>query len=299
MNTFFTTEAGTNIPRTTRAWLVFLAKALLLICLLYIQFRYPSLNSRYWATNILEAFLLLVTVNLFVDFFRITLIGFYIRRHHLPPDTRDNFVVGINQVASIGSLVAIVVSFLTLFNIGLREALTAISIVAAAMAILFKDYIANAINGMIIMFSDQISLEDYVKIGSQKGKVSDITLLNLHLINDDDEVIYIPNNRVMDTEVVNYTKRSVKTISTEFEVTIKNLRNLRALEQYLSQGMGEFDDLIVTESYTLKTVEVRKEAALLKFQYSFRAEPDNNVERNVRRLILRKVIEFIGQQGAE
>lgn len=84
---------------------------------------------------------------------------------------------------------------------------TSLSIVFAGIAILTKDYITNMVNGMIITFSGQLSIGDNVRLGKQRGKIVDITLQNIHMLNDDDDMIYIPNNLLLSSEVVNYTRR--------------------------------------------------------------------------------------------
>ena len=75
--------------------------------------------------------------------------------------------------------------------------------IAAALVLITKDYISNLINGMYLTFNRIINIGDQVQIGSLKGKILDITLTNVHLLNDDDDIIYIPNNNVFSTEIIN------------------------------------------------------------------------------------------------
>ncbi|MDX2284910.1 MAG: mechanosensitive ion channel [Bacteroidia bacterium] len=273
-------------------WLLF--KSIALLALLYVDYRYRHMTADLGlGSSYVRALLSLLTGILFIDFARITITGFYIRRRRLEWGERDNFIVGISQLASIAGAIVLALSLLIALDIKIREALTAISIVAAAMAILFKDYVANMINGMILLFSDQISIGDTIKIGQHKGRISDVTLLNVHLINDDEEVIYIPNNTVLSTEVVNYTKRAVKRIGVEFEMGFQHLDQLSELEAYLQGSLGDYESYLIPESSVLKVAAVAKDSATLKFQTTFREEPEAKLEKAFRRYLMRKVLEYV------
>ena len=58
-----------------------------------------------------------------------------------------------------------VLSIFSLMGMPPARMFTSLSIVAAAIAILSKDFIADVISGMIISFSSEISIDDYVKFG--------------------------------------------------------------------------------------------------------------------------------------
>lgn len=96
------------------------------------------------------------------------IVGVYLRKNKVQMTERSNFVVGINQMSSVISFIIFFVSALSVFDISMAQLFTSISIVAAALAILTKDYISNMINGLILMFTNQLSLNDIVKIGANR-----------------------------------------------------------------------------------------------------------------------------------
>ncbi|TAE60647.1 MAG: hypothetical protein EAZ89_01320 [Bacteroidetes bacterium] len=276
---------------------LFVIKFLLLVGLLILQVRVPDIHIRMAVpSRYVQAVLLLITVHLCFDFARIIITAFYIRRNKLPYNVRDNFTLGINQIASIGSIVGFVLALLLVFDIHPREALTAISIVAAAMAILFKDYVSNLLNGMIILFSDEFSLEDRIKIGQYKGIIVDITLLNVHLLSDDDELIYVPNNTVLGSDVVNYTKRAPDKSVVEFEIPYTHLKNIPDLESWLLDSLKHFPDYVIREKTSMKIASVLRDAVILKLQYARRGEADRDMDRSVRKYVLQRVVDYIEQK---
>jgi hypothetical protein len=93
--------------------------------------------------------------------------------------------------------------FLSLFNLHLKDLITSLSVAAAAVAIVFKDYISNVINGMVLAFSNRLLIDDYVKIGHHRGRITDITLGSVQLLTDEDEVVFLPNTILFTHEIVN------------------------------------------------------------------------------------------------
>lgn len=230
---------------------------------------------------------------MFLDFVQFFTITWYRRRHKIRTD--DNFIIGVSHIYSLLLVIGLVSGLLSLFQINVREVFTSLSIIFAGLAILTKDYISNMINGMIITFSGQWSIGDNVSIGNHRGKITDITLQNIHLLNDDDDMIYIPNNVVLTTEVVNYTKREIKRTSIDFVIDWKHLKTVEDLEWQLIEVLRPFEDLIKPESYYLRVAEVKKDSVNMKFQYILK-EPNKDLERLIRRKTIRRLVEIISER---
>jgi small-conductance mechanosensitive channel len=230
---------------------------------------------------------------LFLDFVQFFVVAVYRRRHKVRGE--DNFIIGISHIYSLLLVVGLVVGMLSLFQINARELFTSLSIIFAGLAILTKDYISNMINGMIITFSGQMSIGDNVRIGAHRGKITDITLQNIHLLNDDDDVIYIPNNLVLTSDVVNYTKREIKRTSIDFNIDFKYLQSVEELESELIRALEPFHEYINADSYYLRVAEVQKDYTALKFQYILK-EPNKELERRVRRRAVRRLVEILSER---
>ncbi len=230
---------------------------------------------------------------LLLDFVQFSTVWWYRHRHKVK--SSDNFIIGVGHIYSLLLVIGIIVGLLSLFRINARELFTSLSIIFAGLAILTKDYISNLINGMIITFSGQLSIGDNVSIGVHRGKITDITLQNVHLLNDDDDMIYIPNNLVLNSEVVNYTKREIKRTSIEFEIDLKHLMNVEELEAKLIHTLRPFHNLIKPDSYYLRVADVKKDCVVMKFQYILN-EPNKELERQIRRRAIRRLVELISER---
>jgi small-conductance mechanosensitive channel len=209
---------------------------------------------------------------------------------------RDNLTTGISHLARIFYVLLTGVLFLSLFNISLKEAFTSLSLIAAAVVLMTKDYIANLINGMYLTFARVVNIGDTVKIEENKGKILDITLTNVHLLNDDDDIVYIPNNKVFSSEVINYTRRELKKSSIEFEMDMNYVPEVAWLEQEIKRSLGELEGLIQPGTITLKVQSIKQEFCLFKFQYilldPLNKEHDKKVRRNVITFIISTTIKL-------
>lgn len=215
---------------------VFLFKLMIFLTLIILIPNVPYLREKVLqpslAHQIYNALLFLFGANLIISLGRMVTAGFYMRR--IKEDRiHGNFLLGITWISNILNVIAALLALMFLFAINPLEFLTSLTIVAAAIAILSKDYVTNMINGLIIMFTDQFSLGDQIKIGDNTGRISDITLLNLVLKNDNDDSIIIPNNLVFAAQVVNQNQKR-KNIKVYFEVPLSVLISTLEVENALS-----------------------------------------------------------------
>ena len=107
-----------------------------------------------------------------------------------------------------------------------------------------------------------VNIGDTVMIADTKGKIIDITLSNVHLLNEDDDIVYIPNNNVFASQIINYTRRELKKSSIDFELDVAQIEQLEKLEKE-----GELKRIV--SYYTESLQEVMKE-----FNVSFKEATD-------------------------
>jgi len=120
---------------------------------------------------------------------------------------------------------------------------------------------------MYLTFTKVINIGDNVVIADNKGKILDITLTNVHLLNDDDDIIYIPNNKVFSNEIINYTRRQLKKSSVEFEISSNYAPLTEDLEKELVEALVDYSQYIQPNTYNLKIQSIKHEYILYKFQY--------------------------------
>jgi small-conductance mechanosensitive channel len=184
------------------------------------------------------------------------------------------------------------ISIFGLFGISLAHMFTTVSIVAAALAIISKDFVADIISGVVISFSKEISIDDYVKIGDNRGKIIDINIAKTALLNEDDDIIFLPNSTVFTSDIINYTKKQIKKTSIDFEVPTGSISSIEELEEQLIQSLSEFHHLIEPNSYYLRVIHIKKDFLALKFQYNL-IQFSRELERQIKRKAVRHIVKSI------
>jgi small-conductance mechanosensitive channel len=251
---------------------------------IYLEHLYSFFHS------IVEFLILLTVVNIVAAL----LIMVYRLRKNIPYKFTDNVINGINNLYYLIVTFGVIMMILGFWGIDFKSLLTSLSIVAAAIAIISKDYVSGIISGIIISFSKEINIDDYVKIGENKGKILDINLSKTTLLNDDDDIIYLPNEKVYLSEIINYTKKEIKKVSIDFELGIKYHTTIEQLENSLAESLKDFHQYIEPNSFNIKIVEVYHEYLSLKFQYKL-----TEVNREIESLIRKKTIRLIANSIKE
>ena len=291
-----TAEKKTIPQKETKNRFIFVLKLIFFLAIVFIQVKYPQITEDYGiSSNIIDAILFYVTAHMLISFVRLFIVYLYLRRAGRHIDYMDNFILGINQIASILSFIMFIFALFLIFDIDAGNFFTSISLVAVAIAVISKDYIANVINGMIIIFTDQLSLNDYVKIGNHQGKITNITLLNLHMINEDDDLVYLPNSSILTSDVVNYTKQNIKKITIDFELNQPYLKYYQQLKSDLDHVLQSYSKHIKENSQVLKIVKVNKDAVQFKFQFVL-IKRNRRLENEIKKEVLENVIYLVGRQ---
>lgn len=217
----------------------------------------------------------------------------YRRRNQIK--SKDNFIIGINTIYYVFLSILLILLLMVVMKVNIKEFFTSISILAAAIAIVSKDYISNAINGMILMFNNQISIDDHIQIGNHKGKIIHISLLNLQLVNEEDDVIYIPNTTVLSQEIINFTKGESHKASIEFTASSESMNSVEELESYLSNVLST-DSNVEQGSFKLKILSVKYNRAKLRAEVNLHIR-DRKSERKFKRLLLNAWFAYLKKRG--
>lgn len=247
-----------------------------------------------WAFPVLRSLLQFAIFFTIINLATAALIMVYRLRKNIPYKFSDNVILGINNIYYIIVGTGVIMMIFGFWGINVKELFTSLSIVAAAIAIIAKDFVSTIISGIILSFSNDINIDDYVKIGEQKGKIVDINIQKTVILNDDDDIIYIPNDKVLQSEIINYTKREIKKVNIDFEIAVERFTSVEDIEHQLAMSLSEFSHLIEEDSYNIKIVEVYFDKLILKFQYALK-ELNRDVERKIRKKTIRLIANMGGR----
>lgn len=271
--------------QTGKELLMILGKALVCLVLIYFYISNPEIYTEFPTLDkIADTAILFLGPSLIISILRLIVIYWYVKKHKLKKNIKDNFILGINRVVSILNTVFFAIAFTSFFDVNPKDLIFSVSIVAAALAVTFKDYIANMINGLIIMFSDRLSLGDHIRLGEHEGKILDITLINMILQNEDSDMVIIPNSVAFSSVIINQSKQNTKKLSIEFDMPLKNGYTPAFLEEYLNNAIANNTENVMEGGLSVKTIAINKDAAIFKVMVLLK-HYDKVKERVVRRLL--------------
>ncbi|MBO9154318.1 mechanosensitive ion channel family protein [Chitinophaga sp. GCM10012297] len=291
-----TDQATYNRKKFRNQILIFIVKLAVYLAVVYVNFtQHEWFEKHAIAARIANALSIFLGANLLISIGWIVMISWYLRKNRMQRLTRDNFVLGLNRISSVLNTIFALISIMVAFGVNIADLFVSVSIAAAAFALLSKDYVTNMINGLIIMFSDQLSLGDQVRVGEYRGKVLDITLINVVLQNDDDDIVLIPNSVIFSTMVLNQSKQNIKKLTIEFELDLKYQSSPDELEKELKGVLRPFATNITENSFSLKILEIKKDLVHYKVQFLI-PRPDKETERKMRRLLINTILSFSGRE---
>ena len=146
------------------------------------------------------------------------LIGFLLKKIRLKTRLDGamlTFIVSILRIALIVLAVLIAASVLELSTEGL---VVSLGTMALAIGLALKDSFANLANGVLIIINKPFRRGDFVSINGIEGKVHNIKLLTVELITFANLKIVLPNNTVLNGNVINYSALAIRRVDMEFSV---------------------------------------------------------------------------------
>lgn len=196
----------------------------------------------------------------------------YRRRKKLGHKFSDNVIIGLKNIYYLVMFSAVVIMALGLFGFQIKELLTAISIVAAAIAIISKELVLDVICGINFSFSRDIAIGDYVKIGDMEGKVLDLNIHKIVLFHQDN-VINIPNSKAYFSDIVNYT--SVQPNKKYFHISVPNYLNISksALDENFNSILNKQSYLDLIDRSSITTQSLSKDESTYKITILFKSHP--------------------------
>ncbi|MBE8714319.1 mechanosensitive ion channel family protein [Sphingobacterium hungaricum] len=207
---------------------------------------------------------------------------------------RGNFVLGINRLTVVLNTVLAVISFMIAFGINPKEFITSMTIVAMAIAVIFREYITNMISGLIIMFSDDLSVGDRIRVGTYQGRIVDITFSNILLQDEEDDIVMIPNNMVFTSTFVNLSAHRSSLFSVKFELPVSTASTIDLLETEIKSLLLNHPNLAQDEEVQLKVMEIGKD--YIRYKIDLHAVSNSSkLHKQLENEILKHVLKYEGE----
>ena len=127
-----------------------------------------------------------------------------------------SFLVSLIKIILYLNLMIMV---LTVLSVPMSSIITIFGAAGLAISLALQNCLSNLAGGFIILFSKPFSAGDILEIDNTVGKVESISILYTKLVTFDNKTVYIPNGKVSEGRIVNYTESPTRRIDMRFDIS--------------------------------------------------------------------------------
>lgn len=189
-----------------------------------------------------------VLIAIIVTWFLVRLIDMLVGRYLQPLVSKseskldDQILPVIRKSAK--TVVAILAVIIILSNLGydILSLLAGLGIGGLAIALAAQDTVKNVIGGFSIFWDKPFQIDDYVEMSGESGTVKEVGLRSTRLKTIGETTIIIPNSKVADSMIENFSTRSARRVTLNIGLTYDTTANR------IDEAMGIMEN-------TIKSVE--------------------------------------------
>ena len=115
--------------------------------------------------------------------------------------------------------IVVIMMALTMINVPMSSVITIFGAAGLAISLALQNCLSNLCGGFIILFSKPFSAGDTIEIDNSVGVVKSISILYTKIITFDNKSIFIPNGKVSDAKIINYTESPTRRADMRFDIS--------------------------------------------------------------------------------
>lgn len=115
--------------------------------------------------------------------------------------------------------VILAVIVLSVLGVPMTSIITVIGTAGLAIGLALQNSLSNIAGGFIILFSKPLKVGDFVEFDGITGTVESIAILQTKLRRDDGTTVFIPNGKISDAVILNYTETPNRRLDLSFPIS--------------------------------------------------------------------------------
>ncbi|MCK1994709.1 mechanosensitive ion channel family protein [Peribacillus muralis] len=208
------------------------------------------LNEKIWllmGEGIIKIFLVLLLSRIIITIGKTLLNKFFKARSRSPirvSERRETTLIKLleNIITYVINFIALMM-ILEIFGLHVMPLLAGAGVIGLAIGFGAQSLVKDIITGFFVIFEDQFSVGDYIKINTYEGEVIEIGLRTTKMKSNAGELHFIPNGSII--QVTNYSILNSKAV---VDVTINNDGSIERVERVLIDLLnsmeGQYDALV-------------------------------------------------------
>ena len=113
----------------------------------------------------------------------------------------------------------VIIMALTALNVPMSSIITVFGAAGLAISLALQSCLSNLAGGFIILFSKPFSAGDTIEIDGSVGNVKTISILYTKIETFDGKIVSIPNGKVSEAKIINYTESPNRRIDLKFDIS--------------------------------------------------------------------------------
>jgi small-conductance mechanosensitive channel len=139
-------------------------------------------------------------------------------------------------------LIVALVMFADQLGVNVGAALAGIGVVGIALGFAAQDSVANVISGILIFWDKPFIVGDWIKVEGEFGQVANITLRTTRIRTNRNTFVVLPNKRIIDAVLENYSKQGAVRIDVPLGIAYKE--DIRSARGVLLEAVATLDDVM-------------------------------------------------------
>jgi len=238
------------------------------------------------------AWIIFELIDIIITFFKIRA-----KRKALEVD--DIFLSIVSSILRIGVIIAAIFIIAEIFGVPYKTVVAGLGIGGLAFAIAAKDTIANFFGSAIIIADRPFKTGDKIKIGSDIGIITNVGIRSTRIRTIYDTVLTVPNNKITQEMIDNYTERDAMRVDTEFFFSLNtNKEILDDLDAAMTKFLKENKSVDTTKIILTGVNDYTKRG--ISFGLTFFVQASNDMEySDIRHRLVTDLAQIIKESGIE
>ncbi len=173
-----------------------------------------------------------IVLTLVIGLFLVRLLAAVTQRYLLRKSTAQRQMIA-RKVISYSGFVLVAVAVLGEMGVKLTALLGAAGIVGIAVGFASQTSVSNIISGLFLISEKPFTVGDVIRIGTTTGIIQSIDLLSIKIRTFDNMFVRIPNEKILNSEVVNLTRFPIRRMDIVFQVAYG--QDLSRIHELLSE----------------------------------------------------------------
>ena len=115
--------------------------------------------------------------------------------------------------------IVVVIMALSALNVPMSSIITILGAAGLAISLALQNCLSNLCGGFIILFSKPFASVDTLEVDGSVGVDRSISILYTTIVTFDNKTVFIPNGKVSDAKIINYTETPTRRVDLKFDIS--------------------------------------------------------------------------------